>query len=221
MLKEYLQLRTLSLVILGKFNPSIIQPYWLAKKGLIKEQEAAGAKLSIVHPEITRFDLEWFYIEVTPERFVINCTQEPYFNPVKDLMEGIFALLPETPLSAVGLNHLLHFSIPTIDQYYNLGNQLTPFKNWNNILEDPRMLEFNIIEQKRKDGLKGHYSIRILPSEQVPKYGVLVVINDHLTLEENENERENLLINRTAKIWEKSFGKGLFVTSTLWDNLNK
>ncbi|HSZ87195.1 MAG TPA: hypothetical protein VK787_14275 [Puia sp.] len=220
MLKDYFQLRTLSLIIIGDFNPAIIQPFWLAKKGLIKEQEANSAKVEIVHPQLTRYDLDWVFLEISENRFVFNSSKEPFFDIVRDLVSGIFTFLPETPISAIGINHLLHYTLPREEQYLELGNRLTPLRNWENVLDDPKLLELNITEQKRRDKHKGHYAVKIQPSELVPKYGVLFSINDHLALEEGETGRETELIKRLNLIWNESKERPERVVEQLWTNLN-
>ncbi len=63
MFSDNLEAYTLSIVFVGDFNPAIIQPYWLANKKLIREQEAENAKVGILHNEITKFNIDWATIE--------------------------------------------------------------------------------------------------------------------------------------------------------------
>ena len=46
------------IVIVGSFNPRIFQPFWLAKQNLISDEAAENAKITIIHPDITAFEIE-------------------------------------------------------------------------------------------------------------------------------------------------------------------
>ena len=220
MLRENQQIRTLAIIIIGQFNPAIIQPFWLAKKGLIKEPEAENAVIEIVHPQLTRLDINWVSIEVSNDRFSLKSSDETMFEAVKDLMEGIFTCLPETPVTAFGINHIIHYLIANNDQYKEFGNRLAPFNNWDGILENPRMLQLQIIEQKRKDKLKGHFVVNIQPSDQLNgRNGIVISFNDHVTLEEREEGTNKDLLEKTNQIWTPSFNRVDETVDKLWQNL--
>jgi len=106
MLNNYLQIHTASVVFVGEFNPVIIQPFWLANKKLIRDQEAQDAKVEIIHNEIVKFEIDWARFEITKDRFEIRTSQEPYFEPMRDLVISIFEILKETPISALVSNNL-------------------------------------------------------------------------------------------------------------------
>ena len=86
MLDRYLQIETRGIVFLGDFNPSIFQPFWLASKNLIQEEEAKNAKIDVVMNELSRFQLgEWLSVEVSRNRCEFKTMKSPYFSPMKDL----------------------------------------------------------------------------------------------------------------------------------------
>jgi len=222
MLKDYLQIHTLTLVILGKFNPTIIQPFWLVSKNLIREQEGKNAKIEIIHPQLVRFDLDWVFIEVTEDRFVLKTSKEPFFNPTKDLMESIFSYLPETPIRAMGINHLLHYNIPNEDLYYQIGDRLAPLSNWTDLQKEPRLLELSVMSKKRDDGLPGQFTAKVQPSNELStRTGLLLSLNDHLALHPQESEREGIIVRRAGEAWEGSFKRAEAIPSKLWENLTK
>jgi hypothetical protein len=161
------QIYTLAIVLIGEFNPVIISPFWLSSKKLIREQEAQSAKVEIIHNEITKFELEWAKIEVTKERFEIRTSQEPFFDPIRDLAISIFEILKETPITALGINHLKYYAVESEDTYYNFGNNLAPLSVWTEVLNDPRLFFLEIVETKRKDGLHGTFRARVKPSDIV------------------------------------------------------
>src|SRR5215218_2825408 len=159
------QIYTLAVVLVGDFNPVIISPFWLSSKKLIREQEAFEAKVEVIHNEIVKFELDWAKIEITKERFEIRTSLEPFFDPIRDLAISIFEILKETPIKAVGLNHLKYYAFENADQYYKIGNSLAPLGVWNDIMSDARLLSLEIVETKRKDGLNGSFRARIKPSD--------------------------------------------------------
>ena len=222
MLQDNQQIRSLVIVVVGKFNPAIIQPYWLAKKDLIKEQEANNAKIEIVHPQLTRIDLDWVFIDVSTDKFEFRSLKEAFFPAVRDLMVGILYFLPETPITFIGLNHILHYTVQNDKQYYEIGNKLVPLQYWEEIIDAPRMLDLQIIEQKRKDKLNGHFIIQIQPSDQsIGKYGITVAINDHLALENNETDTDTKIVNRLLQIWDSSFNRVNEIINRLSKNLTQ
>lgn len=218
MLKNYLQIYNLSVVILGDFNPVIIQPFWLANKKLIREQEAQTAKVEIIHQEIVRYSLDWVNIEITKDKFTLSSKQEPFFEPLKDLILSIFSILSETPLTAIGINHLRHFAIPDKTRYYKFGDTLAPLSNFKDSFDDPRLFNLEIIEQTRKDGLKGHIRARIYPSEVNLQLslGVAIDINDHYDINSEKGNSSNEMIKILTGQWVPSMKKSEEIVENIW-----
>ncbi len=46
---------TVSIVLVGSFNPAIFQPMWFAANELIGRADAENAEVAVVHPDITQF----------------------------------------------------------------------------------------------------------------------------------------------------------------------
>jgi len=140
MLERYLQIETLSIVFIGDFNPVILQPFWLANKNLIREDEASNANVEIIHNDIVKFDLDWVVIEITKNRCQFRTNKSPYFEAVKDLATSVFRILKETPIKALGINHVFDLSLRNAEEYYEFGNVLTPLNIWSDSLNKPRLL---------------------------------------------------------------------------------
>lgn len=81
------------IVILGDFNPAIFHPAWFAMQELVRPQEADAAEIQLVHPDATIFQIDWGRIHVMRERFQARTSQESYFEPLRDLVIGVFTLL--------------------------------------------------------------------------------------------------------------------------------
>ena len=75
---------SLSIVLIGNFNPVIISPCWLASKGLIREIEAETARVDVIHSEVTKFELDWFSFESTQARIDFKTNRESHFNILRD-----------------------------------------------------------------------------------------------------------------------------------------
>jgi len=215
MLQSNQQVRTLGVVVLGKFNPAIIQPYWLSGKKLIQESEAKSANIEIVHPQLTRITIgDWLFLEVSNERFEFRSSQEGFFPTMKDLILGIFKSLPETPISGFGINHIMHFLITNPQKYFEFGNTYAPLQSWNEIMKEPRLLNLHIIENKRRDGREGHFSLKIEPSNLLEiKKGVALSVNDHIAFGDKGDGLT--LIKNIIECWEPSFERATEVVDKI------
>ena len=208
----------MSIVFVGNINPIIVQPLWLASKGLIQETEGENAKIEIVHNEIVKFQLDWVSFEITAQRLMVRTTKESFFPVIKDLAVSIFNILKDTPLNSLGINHILHFKLDKAG-YINIGKRLAPFDNWEGILSDPRLLQLEMTDQPRNDGFSGQYRVTITPSVHVRPYGVTININDHFDGVENISGSSAIteILNRS---WQTSLNRAKKTYTKLWETLN-
>lgn len=218
-MKEYLQISSLTIVLVGDFNPAIVQPFWLANKKLIREQEGKDAKIDVIHNELSQFDISIGSIQVTNDKFIIGTSNEGFYEPVRDLVIGTFKTLSETPIRAIGLNHIFHFSFPTEKQYIEFGNRLVPLSPWQKFFVEPRILDLEIIDRKVKDRDHGYYRIKIQPSSEklTTPYGVVFSINDHYDVGgKQEDERNGTLIKQLQENWSSSLKKANETIDAIW-----
>lgn len=216
-LEKYLQIESLSIVIVGDFNPVIFQPFWLANKCLIREDEAKNAVIDVIHNEIVKYDLDWVNIQITKNRCEFK-TKVPYFDPLKDLIVGIFKILNETPIKLFGINHLYDFSLQTPEQYYNFGKELTPLEFWNDNLNDPRLNQLEIIENIRKDGQNGKRRIIIGPSTQSIPFGIAIKVNNHFDLVSKDFKIDFIPV--LEKNWSNSFEESKSIIENLLNKID-
>jgi hypothetical protein len=203
-IEKYLHKESVSIVFLGEFNPVIMQPFWLLNKGLIREEEASNAKVSVIHNEIVKYELDWVGIEISKQRCEFTTTKSPYFDPMRDLATSVFKILRETPIKSFGINHIFDLKLPSPEKYYEFGNILCPLNNWEESLKDPRLLQLEILEKERKDGIKGHYRIRITPADPRIIYGVTVNINDHFDIEHGQTGTNIEVVKKLSENWNNS-----------------
>jgi hypothetical protein len=126
--REY-EISAYSVVLLGNFNPTIFTPAWFEKYGLLTEDEAAAADVSVIHPNIARFSAAGLTVQVENTRFsttgVVSAVQ------IKDFVLKTFRdYLSHTPLRMMGINREVHFKLANADARMRLGRSLAPLAPW-------------------------------------------------------------------------------------------
>src|ERR1700678_4003808 len=120
-----------NITLVGRFNPSIFQPYWFSANGLIAEEAARSAQIVVIHPEITSFTVDsLFGIQVTQDRFAIDRSVAPWIL-ISDMTMRIFgALLPHTPIGRLGINRMVHYKVKDGATRDRIGHLLAPREPW-------------------------------------------------------------------------------------------
>lgn len=217
MLSENRQINVLSVVVIGDFNPVIIQPYWLVSKKLIKEEEAESAKVELIHNELVQFHIkDWLYVQVTRERLEVRTAQEPYFDAVRDLVVSIFAYLKETPLRALGVNHTRHYSIGE-KQYYELGDRIAPLSNWDKLFKKPEVLSVEILQKGESNRPGGEIRLKIQPSDSLKKsFSFMTNVNDHSVVSDAK-----VLVALLKENWQSTFKLADEIETTMEKLINR
>lgn len=211
-----IEIKNLSIVLVGNFNPSIVQPHWLANKGLIREEEANEAKIDLIHNEYACFNLGWAKLEVWLDKFAVSTTQEPYFEIIRDLCVGIFATLKETPVTAVGINTTSHLRTLTKKQYSEFGDKLVPLANWD-FLNNPRVRTIEMLDNEIAER-NGYRRIIIQPSDKLSDT-IMFNINDHYNFED-KTAINNQLTNLFNNHWHTSLKESDSIIEKLWGKVN-
>lgn len=123
-----------TVVLLGNFNPRIFTPDWLEKNSLIGPADAEAARQGemAITSQISRFETEWFILQVLEERLTLESRGALTPN-IKDLAIGIFSILSHLPLNALGINYSAHYKINTIENLHKIGDVLAPKPIWHSI----------------------------------------------------------------------------------------
>jgi hypothetical protein len=207
------EIYTLNLVVLGNFNPVIINPIWLMSKGLIRESEVRDPE--IIHSEISRFELDWLSVEVTPTRMDFNCKRESDFEVLKDLVISIFSILKETPVGAFGLNHLRHYSLRNIEDYISFGYWISPVETFKGFLNTPKVFSVTYVEDVKSEEF-GHFRVTISPSDLITdRKSVVFNVNHHIQNKDKTNAIE--FLKRLPELWEYSFTRVDEINNGIWD----
>lgn len=183
-----------SIVIRGKFNPSIFQPSWLAAEELIGQQEADAAKVQVITQDVSIFTMDWLIVEVMQDRAMFATKHEQYIEPLHDLVKGAFTLLSHTPMHVVGLNIDVHFRMPSTEMWHEAGHKLAPKELWEGILVNPGLLSLQMREPVRADGSKGYVNIKVEPSILIPD-GLFINVNDHFSVEKDDSYGSKLIMD--------------------------
>lgn len=212
---RYLAKEALSVVLVGDFNPVILQPFWFSSKKLIGPEEAKGADVEVIHNELVRFSLNWISFDFTKKRLEFRTTQKPYYNPLKDLVESVINSIDFKP-EAFGINHIYDFSLRDAEQYYKIGDTLSPLAMWESEFKEPRLKEVGIIESKRKDGLDGMRRVTISPSsDDSIEFGICFNINNHFNISKDKSEMYSTLIEN----WDSSIKDSISIATLVLDKI--
>jgi hypothetical protein len=204
-----LMFQGLNIVIRGKFNPTILQPQWLAAQELIRPAEAEAANIEIIHPQVAAFTAEWLGINVTLDRFQASTSQEPYYEFLCDLVAGLFGILRYTPLEVIGINRDFHYRLESQEKWHKVGDALAPKEPWGELLSNPGMKVMGM-QGQRPDGYQGYIMVQVEPSIRTDN-GVYVTVNDHYQLEsakespKSAEEATQILMSQ----WKESMERGL------------
>lgn len=188
-----------TIVFLGLFNPKIFQPEWFARQGLLPQAEVDASTIKIMVPQVCHFETERFEVLITTERFIALSKPNTNSAPLRDLVVGTFFVLEHTPLTAMGLNHFMHFAMGSSEKWHEVGNKLAPKEGWNGVLEGRPGLSSLTIQSQLTDPKGALINVKVEPSVQV-KEGVYFEINEHYPAPETEPLKG--LMDRLAKRWE-------------------
>jgi hypothetical protein len=203
-----------SIVMLGSFNPAIFQPEWFLRQELLPQGEADKADLQIVHPQMTSFETERFLIQVTPERFNAATKPNTIHGPLRDLVLGTFFVLGHTPVTALGLNCILHFRMNSEKAWHRLGDRLAPKEPWAEVLEGhPGLISLDI-QAQRQDSDGSNVMVRVQPSVLV-KPGVYFEINSHHPAKAGSGLKELMQVLQSD--WDEVQRKGETIARHILD----
>jgi hypothetical protein len=190
---ETRELEIASIVVLGSFNPSIFQPYWLAKYSLVPESEAAAAAITVIAPDVNIVKVGPFTLQIERERAVFEVADISYQAPLQDLLTGLVELLPHVPVHAVGFNRQMHFRTGGKDDLDRLGFLLAPTAPWEGILEGPEVR--TLITWGRRGDVDARVQVQVEPSLKVLNALAVSVNEEHRLTTDNTLIGAGRLIN--------------------------
>lgn len=212
-----------TVVLVGRFNPAIFHPMWFAINGLIGKKDAENAEVAVTHPEISQFRAGEITVLVETEKFSANCISA-HHGLVKDLVLGAFGqCLNHTPVTAIGINRLIHFDCGSFEVREKLGNILAPKEPWgewgSQMVGEPGMTaghggmdRLSMVQRRRPDRHSGHIQAEIRPSSIAIVNGVSMSVNDHYQLEkEHAAGGCGKMLEVVEDRWEWSLSNSAFI----------
>lgn len=209
------ELGGINVVGVGAFNPAIFHPTWLAEKDLLPNTVASAAtehdQFAFTR-ELSAFTADWLIVQVTLEQAIFATVEEGRELDLRDLARGVFDLLPETPIDAVGINSDAHFRVEDEAAWHAVGDQFLPKDFWQPMFEDDRWrrredgatvgLRTMTVEAHRDD-VRGYVRMEVGPSVRVMPFGVYVGTNAHFQLSEEGSRGNGYVAARTVdEHWE-------------------
>jgi len=188
-------------VMLGSFNPSIFQPRWLASLGMIRAEEAESATIAIIQTQVTDFQTDWFRMQVLQNRFLLQSLDATHYGPVRDLVAGIFRLLPHTPVNRIGISRWFHYPMESVEVWHEVGHKLAPKELWRPLMDTPGLRSM-LMEGYRKGADGGVLFVKIEPSLLV-KPGVFIEVTEEYSSQSDEDlANASWVPERLHKQWE-------------------
>lgn len=179
-----------SIVLLGHFNPLILSPLWFARTGLITQDEADEASVSIMHPEVAIVKVGKIQIQVEASRFAAETAESPWIDLADFVLRTFGEFLVHTPINQMGINRMVHFSVgdePTRNKIGRILAPLTPWGAWGRELEESPApgrggcTNITMLNPKPPGGeFTGHLQATVQPSRAIKgNAGIYVTVNDH------------------------------------------
>ena len=147
----------------------------------------------------------------------------------RDLAVGIMTLLPQTPISAVGLNFMGHYKMASRADYDKVGDRLVPKGIWKELFsdEDEHVGVQNLtvaVERVKREADGGvtalsnnRKNISIEPSGKL-KLGLFLSCNDHREIDRSKLE-DQTAAERVSEILESEWQASWDASLTLFDEL--
>jgi hypothetical protein len=188
------EISSVNIVLVGSFNPPIFHPEWFARNGLISDKEKQAAEVEIIHQAIALFRMEWLSIRVEPQRFIAETQEGPFIRLADFVVKTFKEYLNHTPVSMMGINRHVHFSVGDEDTRNCIGKKLAPHEPWGEWAatiegksKEKRggMRSLTMEQRDLDDRKKGYVRAKVEPSDHIKnEVGISMEMNDHYEVED-------------------------------------
>lgn len=179
-----------SIVVAGTFDPRLLHPQWFRAEGLLGQEEADGAEVKVVHPDVTEWSTDQIFVQATRVRFMAQGVVTSAAEQVRDLVLGVLKVLDRVPASAIGVNRSMHFDVGGEASWHRVGDALAPKPLWHKHLGKPGLLALQMEDSARRDGLPGKTMVTVQPSTKYP-FAVFFDVNSQIDTRSKEPEPAN------------------------------
>src|SRR5438128_983543 len=116
-----------AIVLVGAFDPMLVQPANLLSNGLLAESDFAQLRYEVLASEVSVMNLPWMQLILEPTKLSASTTLvNPIAEPVRDFVFGLYATSKIKHVTQVGLNHDTHFGVPSEEAWHKIGHLLAP-----------------------------------------------------------------------------------------------
>ena len=128
--------KTMSIVLVGDFQPNMFQPYWFLQNEIITRSEYESILNNkdnemLISNGLASFETGILGFRITQERFQIIGKNEP-FEKVIDAFKKIFDDLSTISVKAYGINFTFHIESDE-KEMETLGKNLAPRRYWDSL----------------------------------------------------------------------------------------
>lgn len=190
------ELSNVSVVLIGGFNPSIFSPDWFFRRDLITENDNQNQteNVEVIHREIAIFKLNWVNLRIERNRFIAETTESPYVRLADFVAKTFLEQLPHTPVTALGINRVVHFDVGSFERREMIGNILAPKDAWGewgpkitgsqSLAEHGGLRSLTMQQKKSDDKIPGYINAKVEPSSKIGQgaTGIFMEVNDHFEL---------------------------------------
>ncbi len=198
------EIGSVSVVLLGNFNPAIFTPAWFALHEILPRGVAENANLQVVHNQLVVFSTEWLELHVTPDSFRAETQQDPHVR-VRDFVIRVFKeLLFHTPVRALGINRDVHFRAPDPAARDRVGRILAPVDPWGEWAERLQLggthsgMVSLSMRQSQPEGRPsgGQINVKVEPSVRIGdgRLGIYIQVNDHYVIDSTKADGRAALL---------------------------
>lgn len=165
------QVQSASIVMTGAFNPAVFHPSWFALNNLLSRRDADTAEVRLIVPQMAAFTAGGLQVEVRKDRFAASADEPQDQIRVRDLIQGVFGVLAETPVTQLELDWTYTFQLESEARRRAVTERLAPTDLWATALGGPPSLLGLSMRGALPSGLRGQLEVTLEPIEP-PAYGI-------------------------------------------------
>jgi hypothetical protein len=229
---------SVSLVLIGQFEPNNFIPKKLAEGKVISQKASELASyISLVPEQNIQFSLDWVEVLVVKNRFQVVSLEAPHIRICDLALKALCDLAPTSLVSQFGVNVECHFDMESVGARNQIGVRLAPpeaWGVWGKVISDTMSgqhqgtpLQGGVVHIQMRlpfqdNEVGGWHDISVLPSTEVKSgFGVLMRSNFHYQIansdsqealdKKSDNKSTSQLLSALANNFEKSIDNALSI----------
>lgn len=231
------ELRLVTIVLVGRFDPTKFSPQLLQEAKAIGAGEASAAQYELLLPgQALSIAFSWGKFQVERERLIIETSVVPYIRILDLAVKIAREIAPLSVVTKFGINVTGHYKFSSVGARDDFATMLVPTKNWGKFGE-------TIQASFKEEGEKHGGLMRVTMRQALPEgreagwldlsveqsaviensQGVSIMTNDHYELSSKRFEGvqakpmeiTNLLIDTLILQFETSISRSIEIADSL------